>query len=351
MEYFILLVLVTCPLVFITERRTNQRNLIIPILGMMLLCGLRASFVGQDTDNYIEIYKWGSSRGMEPLFSLTVDLCKILDFGCHFFLFVCSVLTYVPLYKYIKKKSVNPCLSALLYMVFSVFFFLNSFNVVRMMIAASFLLLALSYLEKSENKKFTFYVLIATGFHYSSILVLPFFFLVKYIGNLKFRTVFLSVLSSFVIGFTMSSFTDFFQYLGGLLLATSLSNADYYTHYLFEYQETTMNLVGVLSLMIPPSLFVVLCYDKFNQSLSYRMFFLGTLVGNIFVSVLYTYRLTAYLCLPLIVVVPYALKMSDKFKRMCLSFLILFMCSWYIYDIVSGGNTAGVIPYKFFFNE
>ncbi|WP_337134196.1 EpsG family protein, partial [Staphylococcus aureus] len=74
--------------------------------------------------------------------------------------------------------------------------YLNSLNAMRQEIATTILLYALFLLLEGRTKSYILLVLFATGFHYVSVLMLPFVFINKLKYNKKTIciTVFLSIL-------------------------------------------------------------------------------------------------------------------------------------------------------------
>ena len=118
------------------SKYTKSWVCVFPFLLMMLVCGLRGDDIGRDSENYIRGYYYVEGT-KEPLFDLLSKLCHLLGFEWPAFFFVIAMLTYMFLAKFVKENSRNCGISAILFMTFSVYFFYNTFNVLRMMLAHS----------------------------------------------------------------------------------------------------------------------------------------------------------------------------------------------------------------------
>lgn len=87
-----------------------------------------------------------------------------------FFLGACALVTILPIVYVIYKKSVSPLQSIIIYMGLPAF--LMSFSGLRQALAIGICFFALLYIEDKKFIKFLIIVLIATTFHYSSIIFL-----------------------------------------------------------------------------------------------------------------------------------------------------------------------------------
>jgi hypothetical protein len=85
---------------------------------------------------------------------------------------IVNVLIFSTLYYYFenKKKSI-----ALGFLVYYVVYFFWSMNIIRQMIAIAIILYGTRFLEKHKYIKFLLFVLLATSFHYSSVVSLLFY--------------------------------------------------------------------------------------------------------------------------------------------------------------------------------
>jgi hypothetical protein len=157
------------------------------ILGIFLalMAGLRFESVSMDYENYLYAYynSDGDSR-FEPTFTIIVRVVKH-TFNNPIFLFIIYATIGVSL-KFIAIKQLSKLyiLSALLYL--SNFFLLHEMTQIRVGIASGILLLCIKPLYERNFKSFFFLVLVAISFHYSSVIILPLWFLTPYSLNRNF---------------------------------------------------------------------------------------------------------------------------------------------------------------------
>lgn len=142
---------------------------------LLLFSGLR--IVGTDYPAYQEIFDWSTSvyaedYGIEPLFLLFNKLLKFagLDFGTTIFIF--SFLTIFLVFVSIRQYSSNLSITLALLAYTSLYYF-QSFNLIRMYMAASLTLYAYKHIISGKTRKFLFLFIVACFIHSS---VLLFFF-------------------------------------------------------------------------------------------------------------------------------------------------------------------------------
>jgi len=350
MGYFIFILLVASLFATTGKKRLNIWVSFILIILMILLNGLRGLDVGRDTMNYFTMYSYkGASERIEPLFSLLVTTLKMMGFSFNFFLCVTAFLIYIPLYGFIKKFSINPCLSLVVYLSFSVFFFQNSFNVIRNAIAASFLLWSIGYISESKYKKAIIPGLIAVGFHYSSLIAIPFLVLSRFTKGTKSIIAIPVLIASIIIGLSSAFYENALTTILQQVSFASGAAADNYLDYLSDIDEIEVNVNGIIMLMAPFSLISLLSFFTKRIDNTYRMvLFYGTVLSNLFVSVLYAYRLTLFMTLVTLVVIPQLCAGQNKIIKAISIMSVAVMAVYFIYSMISGTAT-NIIPYYFFF--
>lgn len=350
MGYFLTILIISILYIFSRDKKQNLTAAFIIVVAMILLNGLRGLDVGRDTINYYMMYTNPSiSERIEPLFRGLILTSRYFGLSYNCFLLIVAILIYAPLYRFIKNQSMNPCLSLLVYMVFSVFFMQNSYNVLRNAIAASFLLNGIAYLRTNNYKRSSLPILIAAGFHYSSIVVLPFLFMSKVMAKMKPNIAILLILISVFIGLSSTFYDNLFTSVLQQFYMFSGSVSDNYSIYLSEISETEVNTNGLIMLIAPMSLVSILSFLDKKVDVFYRMIlFFGVFLGNLFVSVLYTYRLTVFMTLIVIIVIP-QLVIKDKKDILLTTYgIVLAMTVYYIY-MLSTGAANNIVPYKFYF--
>lgn len=350
MFFFLSILLLALLFSFNKSYSKNLGMSLIIVVIMVLLNGLRGLDVGQDTQNYYLMYANADMSGrIEPLFRILVLSLRWLGLSYNAFLCIVAFLIYFPIYGFIRKWSLNPCLSIVVYMTFSVFFFQNSFNVLRNAIAASFLLWGIGYLEDGKVKKAIVPSIIAVGFHYSTLIALPFIILAKYTKQVKGVIPLVLLGCSVVVGLSSTFYENTFTMLLQQLSLLDGDVSDNYSKYLSDIAETKVNANGIIMLMAPFTMISLLSFTSKKISKTFRMvFFYGTFLGNILVSVLYTYRLTLFMTLTALILIPQLCKESHPMVKLITYGVVVVMASYFIYGLINE-TTTNILPYHFCF--
>lgn len=348
--YFLILIL----LLFTTILRgLKGRNLITAsvFMLMMFLCGWRGKDVGVDTVQYYGSYLHGSDR-YEPMFQLVSYFCYTVGFSFKEFLMCYALLTFIPLYVFIRKVSVDAAFSVLIFLTFSAYFYHETFNTMRVYAAMTYVLFAYYYVERGSNWKALCFFLIGCLFHYSAIVTIPFVILFKCVKHISFVPILLTIVLSVVFGLIFAiGFKDMATQLSLLMEYYSGGDlAEYYQKSLDNMEETTFSVIGTLAFMLPFSAFSVFMYDKTNsRSLYYKLFLVAAVLQNVFISVVLTYRMTMFFLILIVVVLPNSFNRAKGFRRLSLAGLSAFMVLWYVYQLVRATpeSFAGTVPYHF----
>lgn len=157
----------------------NVIALLIICLPLSLLAGLRDG-MGVDYYNYVRIFNTISNQTLteslnfltlEPLFIVIVKILSFISPNVHFLFFSLEMLTlYVAFRAFLRMHPQGGlCYFALFYYLILYHY---SYNILRQVLAISFVLLALSYLLKKKVVKATFVLIVTSLIHYSSIIML-----------------------------------------------------------------------------------------------------------------------------------------------------------------------------------
>lgn len=145
--------------------------------------------IGTDTLNYIPIFQdifqakniieYSIDYNIEIGFAFTVYMLSLISQD-YFFIFTClTAVVYINLISSLHKYNLSFALFLpSMFCVFQLYFF--SYNIIRQMVAVSFLMLAVSHLLRNNNKKFVIYCFLSFIFHYSSIFIFTFYFIYKF---------------------------------------------------------------------------------------------------------------------------------------------------------------------------
>lgn len=350
MIYFIIVLIVSFAFSYVRERNLNISGAFVIVLSLIVLAGLRDVSVGRDTINYLHLYdnSYVSER-IEPLFADLVMFCKSLNMSYNAFLSIVAALIYIPLFFFLKRWSVNIPLSLFVYISFSIFFFSNSFNILRNAISISFVLLFVGYFKNNFIKKAVIMALIAIGFHYSSVLAIILIIASKIIIGIKPRLAIILLSLSIIIGLTSSLYIDLFNSI--LMNAPLISNAvmDNYSKYLSDIAETSVNFNGIVMLIAPMSVISALSFlDRDVDKFFCVILFVGTVLGNIFVSVLYTYRLITFMTILVLIIIPQLYKSKKSYIRFAAKCITNFMAVYWVINLITEKNIQ-LMPYRFYF--
>ncbi len=162
---------------------------------MLFVAGFRDTSVGTDTQNYYEIYEYfrletyPSWFTIEPGWRVINNLAVKMHAGYSMVVFLASLFTLVPIFFTVWKYSDRPFVSILFF--YLLFFYFQSFNIARQMIAIAIMFSAYNDYLHEKKKAFYVQIFIAGLFHYSAIIGLAIPFIFKYVRLEVAKTVFI----------------------------------------------------------------------------------------------------------------------------------------------------------------
>lgn len=209
----------------------KKRSFYFTMFFLILLSGLRGD-LGHDTVTYSNWYrnvppiydmtlaKYSQTR-FEPLFVLLCSICKSITNEWLLPQMIFSILVNSSVLLFIKRHTESIFISILLYFI-GCFYVLNC-EEIRQATSFAIILFASSYLGKCEFKKYYLWVLVAVGFHYSSLLFFSIPLLMKIVKKP------LWILSMVFLLFAVSSFLR--AYMSDIMMALFSNN---YSDYLIS---------------------------------------------------------------------------------------------------------------------
>ena len=213
--YFIVLLLVTLFLFFAEKNRKHKLlfnlNIFISSSILVLFAGTRSSNVGTDTNNYISIFNQINNDRVSDNNSSIEFFYLLLNKIAYFFssdysallLSVAIVAVYFNM-KVITKLSSNLWVSVFVFITLGSYVFF--FNAARQGIAVALVGMAILQLHEKNIKKYIFWILIASLFHKTALVMIPIYFVNLNKFSIK-KTVVIGLLFSVFIVF-MSSFLN-----------------------------------------------------------------------------------------------------------------------------------------------
>lgn len=363
--YFFLVVVVLILCVYIEKHKyylkkmpkrkiVPRRQLLFYPLGLLLFfMGLRGLWVGMDTIVYSQTFESATSlhyvfedSSTEPLYKLLQFLLRCFFSDSHIIIFLYSVLIIyfvgLTFFRYFKYINVFIAVSA-----FVCIYYFQSFNLLRISVAASFIFSQMHFLLENRFKKFSLVIFLATFFHFSSIVA--FMPLGVYLIYRKRKTLAISVL--LVISIIVIIATHF---LGDYIMLF-----ERYSGYITD-NESSRTIGFALFLDYFPCLCGI--YYIFKKKLSgtwsnlYVCYTLSALVVRLlsyFISA--AGRLYFHFMPVTMLFLPYWLTYLKKRNRKLYKPMILISFVWLIVRLhlyfVGYLSADGIMPYYFFWNE
>ena len=317
-------------------RKRNNNLMWINIFLLSIIAGARDISIGSDTISYYNIYNYihdGSRTFVEYGWFGINKFIQYIGGNFSLLLWITSLLTLIPVGILSKRYTPNPSLGLFVYD--ALYAYLNSFNIMRQLLAMSFVLLAYSALDRKKMVSFTIYVLVAISIHISSIFVLT-VFCVKNI-KLNLARVIMMLLSTLVIGCIINN-----------KLLTLLVGP--YVHYLdSRYRDNlfTTLVMGMLSNLVFILIYITSKVDDRNN-IFMKIYFLGIVFMNITLQLTLGTRFILYFTIVQFLVFPIYLE-SNRFKQKNIVKVTLILYAGIIFmKILLMGNSmeGSVYPYQ-----
>lgn len=177
--YFGVLIIYSVVQFFLKKRKLpyDKELAVVAMFVLSLLTAFRGSAVGNDTENYLRIFRMNIegvyldawNERFEMGYMLLNKIFAVFGFE-QLILIVTSLITYLCFTYFIVEWSQNVWLSV--YMFFMLRYFAEAMNTVRLCMACALLMVAYDRFLKKHILQFIFIVLVATSFHRTAIIFL-----------------------------------------------------------------------------------------------------------------------------------------------------------------------------------
>lgn len=237
--------------------------------------------------------------------------------------------------------------------LYYLFFFNSTLNLMRQSIAISFILLSWVYFSKEKWKNSLFYFLIAILFHKTAIIGVCIFALYFILSKKKNISVYISNNKIFnvksIIAFCLIFVAIIITFNFNLrLLFISMLNLNYYATYI---KESLHFSIDQFLLKIPFLLFFILNWNYFkyckNNLFLICMFFFDVILSQLSTGMVYAGRIAMYF--QIFNIISFAILTSNDRKKdyFIQRSIILLLCFliWILQNVVLGYNAT--IPYEF----
>ena len=189
MYIFILLVVIILlfagPLFKNAGKLKARKNYLIKVgLFFVLIAGLRDYNVGLDTGQYLDFFRYDSASDLsyiirntrfEILFVCVCYLVKILTGSFTVLLIIAAATHIFGAFKLLYDHSSIIWLGCLFFFLYG--FYYRDFNEIRQAMAIGVACLSFNYLLSGNWLKYFLVIALATGFHYSALIMAPLFFI------------------------------------------------------------------------------------------------------------------------------------------------------------------------------
>lgn len=249
MFFYVLLFLL---LIFSIIRHPDNKK--IGVFWICILCFLsmfRAESVGTDTANYTnfsnEISELIIDKNTDFEIGRMLEISYLSlknwlygnDYSPRLLICVMSIVTFLFLFLTLKRMRLSYGIGVL---VFTILFYLASFNIARQICACSIILYSYTFLFEKDNKRYFFflYIFLATSFHASSILYLT-LYIFRYIKTGKFKTTTLAYFAICLFLINMIYPLPISEWL-----ISSFSSISYVRIYSERSVTSSLSIIGIL---------------------------------------------------------------------------------------------------------
>lgn len=326
---------------------------------LILIATIRAPYIGADTTNYVsalEAYKnfsWGYlfthnvyPHDYEFGYRMFTKLCSVLGMSYTMFFFILALALYIPLLKFIEKKSPNSLVSVALYI--GVFNYLYSLGINRQAIAVVLCILSTHYIEKKKVTSFVIMV-VATAFlfHSSAIMFLAVYpvswfsynhkdkMTMIYIAIIALEAVFV-IGGRYVAGIILRILPTYIGYIGSIYAITSNS---YLMLAFFD-----IILIGCMCIT----------HNKSDTNISINIYISCLLICCLAQAASYSFaimgRAVWYFSTFMIILIPFIVEniFEEKSKRIVYGVFIAFSIFYFAKTLM--GADSNLVPFAFFWN-
>lgn len=330
-------IIIWCILLVFSFRSYNKYIYWGSLFFLSIIAGFRDVNIGADTHNYalmfsmipVQSLHWASTEvGWQVLNRIV--FYSGMDF--HLFCWVVALLTLGLLGIVAKKVSINPQLSIFFY--YSMYAYLNSFNIMRQLLAISIVIVAYMYLMKEKRFYFILMILLASTVHASALVVLPVYFVRKFEVNAE-MVVYILLLTFILGGILTDSVFSFFS--GG------------YSSYSSTYRDNLAS-AAIMTAMLNIIFFYLYksAGEHIRGSLAMTVFFIAIIVNNLTFRLLLGARIILYFTIIQIFLFPLFFKNEVKADRTIIRLIIIIYIGIVFFKILVLGNEGiySLYPYK-----
>lgn len=295
-------------------------------------------YVGTDFKGYIGVYNSvidGTyvNYGFEPGYDILMRITSIFSNNNRLIFVVTSFIIIGAFFLTFEDFSINYYITVFLFV--TMYFYFNSFNIIRQFIAISIIFSSLRFIRKRELMKFIIFVLLAAIFHKTALIAIIIYFIRDI--NLSKKKYFLITLGSIMLVPLIPIF------MKALVMIVPKYKA--YLNFNAGSGLGTTSMIMFIILIIS-----IHFKDKLLNNDSFNNLYINTtMIAFIFqilseANTLFT-RVSMYFYIFTIVLIPQLIDISeDKYRKKIIIGIIIFFIVFCNYLLIS--NVGEVVPYR-----
>ncbi|PWH86970.1 EpsG family protein [Brumimicrobium oceani] len=295
---------------------------------LVFIVGFRAIEVGTDTINYkmyFDVIQSGEYLPVEAGWLAINNLVILFNGSFETLLLLVTLLTMLPVYYVCKKSSVNPALSLFFYI--TLYFYFYSFNISRQILAISFVLLGFHFLKNNIKLAFIAFVLLASSFHASALIVLP--------------LVFVNLIPDKIVLYVSAIVVSALIGLFGTDLLYNLIELTSYSRYLSRLELGNVS-GNALYLLLLNGFFLFILYFSDKRETFFKIFFLYIVFSNMLVRIPMGSRLMMYFAVIQVLYLPLFLYTTRKGDNALLISAVVIYAFTIFFKTFGAGD---ILPY------
>lgn len=339
--------------------RVNKFFWFLSFIILAIPLGFRGS--GIDNEGYLQIYNVVKDTGIsgyngfpEPLFMLLNYLIIRTVDNLQYVFMVSGFTSIFFIYMTLARKAEELNLALMVWILcFSFYFYM--YGLVRISIAISIMTFAINYLEKKDIKKYFFWSITAGLFHYSTLILVPIFYLIeKRRMNLTKKINLLKITIVVIVGVPLTFL------LGVELFTTLFSNFAWFGRYNAYFNSTTINLGSIKGMVWTlPILFIILNWgDYIERRLKHYGLYVnifGVMLSFTIISIFFGTQRFTYFMYPIcfylyasVLSLPFVKVEKNTVLFLYWMAMIIFGLLWMLVVVLGGENwKPHMVPYHF----
>ena len=319
----------------------RKENFIYLLLVFLLAIIAGGKFFGSDNDtsHYYDMVVRQSNISLsnkEIFFKALIYMNSIFfDKNFYIFLFIFALISISIKFYVFANFSPLPILSILLYLLS--YFWLHDYIQIRAGVATGIFLLATKDLAEGNTRKYFFKVFFAIMFHWSSIVLIPLFYLIKHMNFKQHSFLPFLGISLKLLGI---NFIFFIQFI------LQLFRIDPIFYKMYAGYQNSINAFNLISLSYIITFYIITyIFLKYKESLCvyevilYKLFSIGIFVffiTSLLNAPVVAFRLLEYFMIVLLLLIPFVVM---KFKQIMFVSTISviyygFYCYYLFYNVI-----------------